>query len=553
MALVITLILLAVITVIAVAFLAVTRRERVSVAHRSHYVATQLVLDSAMERVRGEIVADVLARSNLLGPDFMVSVNLDGRDRASYDQSTIASLQFDPRVPVFINTNRAGPPSNDFRFWLDLNRNGWFEDTGRLPVTNAFGQVELDDRGLIRTNYQAGDPQWIGVLADPTQPHSRENKFVGRYAYLVVPAGRALDLNFIHNNAQQYQRNPTGFVPNWFFRNEGFGSWELNLAAFLTDLNSNVWNPVGFEYRYNPPLRSDPRPPPVPVMDFFQSGAGFADASALLRYRYAFNITNLVPAAGLVPATLPGFGSDSIDGYANDLWPSDPAAADNDDPRQPWSGSDSVNHFFSLHELWETDPRRGYGDFVSRLRQASATNLSTYDRTTFYRMLSQLGTDSVPEERNPFRQKLHLNYRGYGPGSNATDYVPWRAADSLEFFTSTASSLLQQEFGWSLTNGIPVYTNGSAYFAGQPLYSPRIHQLLQIAANITDAHRSNSLAGEIRPFFPSVFQPLFRRIGNDLYIVNYADLSLPGAGAPFRRRLTNPTPLPPGRDEYPSI
>jgi len=55
-----------------------------------------------------------------------------------------------------------------------------------------------------------------------------ESRDVGRYAYLVLPAGRSLDLNYIHNQAKRGQ--PTY---NSYMRNQGVGSWELNLAAFL--------------------------------------------------------------------------------------------------------------------------------------------------------------------------------------------------------------------------------------------------------------------------------------------------------------------------------
>jgi len=44
-----------------------------------------------------------------------------------------------------------------------------------------------------------GDPEWIGELEHPDQPHGENNRFVGRYAYLALPAGKSLDLNFIHN------------------------------------------------------------------------------------------------------------------------------------------------------------------------------------------------------------------------------------------------------------------------------------------------------------------------------------------------------------------
>ncbi len=77
---------------------------------------------------------------------------------------------------------------------------------------------------------------------------------------------------------------------------------------------------------------------------------------------------------------------------------------------KPWSGADNTNHFFALaSDLFDptkmernvTAPTPG---FIDRLNLAGATN-STYDRYTFYRLLSQLGTDSSPESG-----KMNLNY-----------------------------------------------------------------------------------------------------------------------------------------------
>jgi len=48
----------------------------------------------------------------------------------------LANLLYDPRPPVFI-TNRLFANSNEFRFYLDLNRNGAFDPRGLLVLTNS--------------------------------------------------------------------------------------------------------------------------------------------------------------------------------------------------------------------------------------------------------------------------------------------------------------------------------------------------------------------------------------------------------------------------------
>ncbi len=67
-----------------------------------------------------------------------------------------------------------------------------------------------------------------------------------------------------------------------FYRNQGVGSWEINLAAFLADLNTNQWDPqrLGEEYNYERAM-----PPPVPP-GTANSGYAFADAFSLVAYRY---------------------------------------------------------------------------------------------------------------------------------------------------------------------------------------------------------------------------------------------------------------------------
>ena len=150
----------------------------------------------------------------------------------------LTNLFYDPRPPVYIPTNAAG--AMDFRFFLDFNRNGFFETNGLV--------VEVGPNGLAngRTNFLRGDPEWIGVLQHPEFPHSGSNLFVGRYAFIVLPAGKTLDMNFIHNQAKR----PANSALDGFHRNQGVGSWEINLGAFLRELNTNVWNRN--QYSYNP-------------------------------------------------------------------------------------------------------------------------------------------------------------------------------------------------------------------------------------------------------------------------------------------------------------
>ena len=145
-----------------------------------------------------------------------------------------------PRPPVFVSTNLTGYRTNEFRYWLDLNRNGLFEPTGYVQDQGAF---------VYGTNFYVGDPQWIGVLEHPDRPHSETNRFVGRYAFVVQPVGKDLDLNYIHNSAKHIRADMSA---NDYSRDQGVGSWEINLAAFLAALNTNSWptTPSGLSYNY---------------------------------------------------------------------------------------------------------------------------------------------------------------------------------------------------------------------------------------------------------------------------------------------------------------
>src|SRR5690348_281923 len=72
-ALVITLIMLSIITVMAVAFLALSRRERASVVHSQNAIDAELMAATALERSKAAIVANIIGQGNLLGPELFVS------------------------------------------------------------------------------------------------------------------------------------------------------------------------------------------------------------------------------------------------------------------------------------------------------------------------------------------------------------------------------------------------------------------------------------------------------------------------------------------------
>ncbi len=517
-ALVITLIMLSVITVIAVAFLAISRRERATVAQKANSVDAELAANSARERAKAEILARIVATTNMLAGDLAVSRNFltngfvsknpqntqppdpnnvsyvypDGTPiRASDLPEMVANLLIDPRPPVFVKTNALG--SNDFRFFLDLNRNRHFDGNGLF--------VPVDDLGKpVGTNliWFVGDPEWIGILARPDRPHSATNRFVARYAFIILPAGKTLDLNYVHNQAVSPGLH--------FYRNQGFGTYEINLAAFLRDLNTNLF--TASDYLYSPGSGG--------------AGAAFINAQKLLWYRF--------PPSGTYPpynnvqsffgSGADQFVNDQIDGCAHDV-------NDMEDRRDwSWPGADSIRHFYTMHDFFKVTVNNNL-IFVANLAKASA-RANSYDEYIFYSMLSQLGTDSAPEPSTAepaklLRQftvtnvddlplqpigKINLSYDNIpepGKSLTAMDFISVTNHPE-KFFTNVAEILLRSQFNFGVMN-IPVYPTN--------FYSQSVHRLLQVAANIYDAGNNDP--------FPSVFRPLFRNVGGTNYISGYTN------------------------------
>ncbi|MGA3141539.1 MAG: hypothetical protein ABSF10_00645 [Verrucomicrobiota bacterium] len=84
----------------------------------------------------------------------------------------------------------------------------------------------------------------------------------------------------------------------------------------------------------------------------------------------------------------------------------------------------------------------------------------------------------------------------------------------VSFFTNVASRLLSSELNLNLT-GIQVYPTNQ--------YTPAVHRLLQVTANVFDASTTN--------FYPSVFRPIFSNDGANVFITGYEPVVLsPGLG-----------------------
>ena len=532
-ALIITVILLAVVTFMALTFLAISRRERGAVTTTTDTASARLAADDALASAEAQIVANILATTNPYNFGLLVSTNYlpPTTSNSLYD---LTNLFINPRTPVWLSNTVTRAMEN--RFYLDLNRNAEDDPNGWVTNRDNLGNV-IFASGNPSTNFEVGDPDWIGVLLHPDQPYGPNNPLVARYAFVAVPIGNALDLNAIYNDARQ--PDPTMRVGNdGFLRNQGVGSWEINLSAFLTDLNTNEWDPITDPYTYN-------------YLATPNRGAGFEDSLALLKYRYGgvngtFN--NLASANNIFGLNAANtFPYDGIDAYSvGPLMTGFQLPADNDNTTFPWSGADNTNQFFDLQELFNTTETSvgtapAAPNVTTRLLAAGGSPFfpnSTYNRYTYYRLLSQMGVESTPEQ-----DKINLNYSNaaayfdangvvtnitFFPGAE-TNFTPWTP---LPFFTIAADKMLREysqawlaespsnyvlTFGMTTNIGtvvnptnVPVpfgITSIPVLVSNRFVYTPAVQRVLQLAANIYDATTNNTAA--LGANFPSVFRPIF--------------------------------------------
>lgn len=555
-ALVITLIMLSVTLVMAVAFLAISRRDNASVSTTTDAIAARLAADSALSSAEFQIIANLTVNSNLNSFSLLVSTNYinplgftNGNNASANPTNVnyantinsgspsdlaqnIANLQILPRAPVLLSSNE---PLG--RYYLDLNRNGAFDPNGWQPqfadIANGIYLTNGASVGII-TNFMVGDPEWIGVLERPDAPHGPDNKFIARYAFIAQPIGNTLDFNYIHNQARNHPAGTSmSSLNDGYFRNQGIGSWELNLAAFLADLNTNMWGQFG-AYQYRQPQIGSPA----------NVGLAFNDAFSILTNRYAGNYSTLPSAKALFNlnnnAAYQNFWFDDIDEYSDGPLQITPEnvleSVGSDDTTLPWLGADSTNRYFVLDDLLNTNFTAGFGADLANI----GTGNSTYNRYTYYRMLDQIGVDSAAESG-----KLNLNYNNLiitptNSVASVTNFIPWtpslmfsNVADRLlraytvNWYQENPSNFLAVYYGirypfpldqngvgltnypyFGITNQVPSFgiTNIPVIYASNVVYASSVNRLLQLAANIVDATTTN--------FYPSVFKPIFYHPAN---------------------------------------
>ena len=564
----------------AITFLVVSRSEKGSVATQTDLTMARLAADTARDRAIAEVLSPILASNNPFYYGLLVStnyVNLAGFNQlplaaddlrnVNYDYTAtgapltlaeqlqnLQNLFFNPRPPVFVVTNALASVSNEFRFYVDLNRNGAFEPTGVMPYTNnPPWSPPWPPVGPMTS--LVGDPQWIGILQHPELYHSPTNLFTSRFAYIVVPIGLGLDENMMHN----YAKDPKGTIlvpgnqtlpwPDGFLRNQGILPAELNLAGFLVDLNTNAWpyperssvppfnNFIPYAYYTNC----------YPINPVASTGAAADDAAAFVRYRYATNVNSLANVRNLFTNQgVSAFSFNPMDAYAEGplmtgtSWPPPGIASPNPmrvTGNYPWAGADSPSRFYTLGDFFDRSKfpapgtKNGY-TFVDRLTMAGADTNSTYNRYTFYRLLSQLGTDSAPEPQD----KMNLNYcnvdkNGYVVPNAETGFTNWLP---VQFFTNAVIRLMV-DAGYTVGAGATVsgsystsnllVTNfiGGVWVTNLQIpiwptnyYTPSLHRLFQLAANLYDAttNRGVNLGADPgyptgSPYLPTVFRPLF--------------------------------------------
>ena len=553
----ITLIMLSIITFMAITFLVLSQRERTSANTSIDQKTAHMAVDTAFNRSVGELIARMLVFTNFQDMPFMVSTSyvnylgfnnglttLNGTN-VNYDyelgggpytggavelQRNIENLLFNPRVPVYVITN-IGTGAGEFRFYLDLNRNGRFDPNGNFPVLSGVpglpyinatnGQPAAAGLVPLLTNDFVGDPEWIGILERPQWFHSPDNRAVARYAYAVIPIANTLDINYIHDRA----KGPIIPTVNGegFLRNQGGSTFELNLAGFLADLNTNVWwTNNGFsQYNYtNNPL-------------YASSGMAFSNANDLLQYRYGNTpngyftlspaISNFANPANLVNAGIDLYSQGNLQ---NQLMLGTSNNATPEIMTVPWAGSDNTQHVFTIQDFF--DPSKAGPTFPTLLQNLGTSN-DSYDADTYYRMISQLGSDSSPE-----RNKMNINWKNTDNSGRVvvgmeTNLIPWTPID---FFTNAAARMFQQANMRDRSNNlitignIPFYWDPAKYgTTNASLYTPAVHRILQLAANMYDATSSRFLGGGGPTNYPSVFRPVFRSSNGVAYVIGYEEVS----------------------------
>ena len=100
----------------------------------------------------------------------------------------------------------------------------------------------------------------------------------------------------------------------------------------------------------------------------------------------------------------------------------------------------------------------------------------------------------------------------------------------VSFFTNVANYLLRSELGVS-SDRISLYPTNN--------YTPAVHRLLQLSANLYDATTNRAETGY--PYLPSVFRPVFATSSNEVYIAGYEEVTNTDVLTVSYRDISDPT------------
>ena len=533
--LVVSLVMLAVVTFLIIAYLAFAQRDRTSVNMSIIQTQNRFLLETGRAHAQAKVKELV---DNNLNYQLEVSQNMDGNNPQMLNPALFKAenmvLKEKARVPVFHDRNGNGNAfeiDDEFRYHLNLNR-----DEGVAP--DAIHP------------YRGGDPHWVGVLENPDSPHGPKNRFIGRYAYMIVPASKTLDLNHMHNNAKK-----PGEQGDWYRRGRGDRYSDLNLAGALGVLNPQTQPWPYIEYSATDQAQSQ--------------GSAFGNAALLFDYKRQQHIGSYTDIFDLFkPSQIKKNGQGlNYDGFTRLLGKTGKTAfyelAGSISTREqpPPTGLLNLNQYIPVVSNIRNSNFKGYVILEKPVGWGAGARVCIYSNNGVKPRVRLLNAP-VPEfwdvrpgeifyaKVSPDSKNTVMLYRDSGPGSendknNQVEIMPapprtvFRLDRSLEMFEEVAARLLKARanskspiiskdivsvtegdrpnFNISVWrkkhNGLDPLPNLPQHRVGDDntpdqkeyklQYSLEVERLLQVAANIVDVYTPEP--------YPSVFRPVYAR------------------------------------------
>jgi hypothetical protein len=231
--LVVALIMLAMITFLVVAFVGFARFERASVTASMRRTQVEFVAGDSLAMAQRQAVSGL---TNTVPHGLLVSKRTGG-----------------DLVPVFLDGTGDGIQETESTY-LNLNA----ERNPQGMPGDPFLQQSDPGNGLV------GDPEWVGLLRNPLEPHGPDNRFIARTAFMTVPVSQALNVRYHHN---PHFLSQTNYV---HFRGQNTSPRHIELAAPLYHMDRTLFSkPLYDPYRYSGAL--------------YEMGAAIGDAFHLSR------------------------------------------------------------------------------------------------------------------------------------------------------------------------------------------------------------------------------------------------------------------------------